>query len=98
MSRICRELQVRVLETATQAELEASGYHCRAAAPELGAEIPSLVPENVVPEADRKPHLMGKIFFARLAAGALKTVRIFFFGSCFVCFVCFVCSVRIFIC
>ncbi|CAJ1349424.1 unnamed protein product [Effrenium voratum] len=69
VSRICRELQVRVLETATQAELEASGYHCRAAAPEL-AEIPSLVPENVVPEADRKPHLMGKIFFARLAAGS----------------------------
>ena len=83
LTRMCRELGITNTETATLEELKACGYHATGASAEVSLAPPSLrppststytfaattVPRGVVPEADRKPHLMGPTFFSREARG-----------------------------
>ena len=55
------------MATATAAELEAGGYHSKPAEEYLPTlNLPSAAPAGVLPVAERKPHLMAKIFFDRL--------------------------------
>ena len=55
------------MATATAAELEAGGYHSKPAEAYLPTlNLPSAAPAGVLPVAERKPHLMAKIFFDRL--------------------------------
>lgn len=68
VQRLCDELQITSLATADRAELLASGYH----ASSVPAEVipvtvpPSELPSGLVPEADRRPHLLAATFFARV--------------------------------
>lgn len=73
LQRMCDELRIQKLETADQQELENSGYHAKAAAPEVetgpmhAGEM--VVPAGVLPAEDRKPHLMLDTFFERMKHG-----------------------------
>eukprot|EP00171_Calliarthron_tuberculosum_P007145 IDg7145t1 len=62
LRRMCDELCIEKPETADQMELESSGYHAKAAAPEIHSAPThageTLVPVGVLPEKERKPHLM----------------------------------------
>lgn len=72
MQRICTELMVEHMVTATTGELRASGYHATSAPAEV---LPLQLPQGaaalgVLPEAERKPHEMVQGFFKRVADGS----------------------------
>jgi len=77
IQRICKELQVNVMATATDEEMRASGYlGTRAEAEVRPVVLPGVVPSGVVSQEERKPHLMHRTFFGRLRAGTSTRVSI----------------------
>ena len=73
ISRICSELRIEHMATATKEELEASGYHGTAAVAEVSRAPLQLpqgeVPDGVVAVINRKAHLMVTDFFNRARMG-----------------------------
>lgn len=70
LQRMCNELRVTNLETASFEELRTGGYHAAEIKPEIPhAEMKHEVPEGVLPVEDRRPHLMMRTFFDRVLAG-----------------------------
>ena len=72
IARICSELKIEHMATASKEELKASGYHGNAAAAEL--RIPMQLPQGEMPRGvvlmeNRKPHLMVQDFFGRAEMG-----------------------------
>lgn len=73
LEALCRELHLTQCESATPEELRSSGYF--AASVEANLSLPpvdisaSSMVTGVVPESDRKPHMMGRMFFSRENAG-----------------------------
>jgi len=77
--RLCAELDVDVMATASEEEMAADGYHGNQAVPEVRpVDMPRAVPAGVVPQGDRKPHLMAPTFFSRVTSGSATawTLRI----------------------
>uniref|UniRef100_A0A7S4V2U7 RNA helicase n=1 Tax=Alexandrium monilatum TaxID=311494 RepID=A0A7S4V2U7_9DINO len=65
--RLCTDLRIASMASATDEELRSSGYHALKAKAEVEpVDIPGAVPAGVVPAAWRKPHMMHETFFERL--------------------------------
>ena len=71
VQRICEELRITSpVLIVPQDELKAAGYHGTAAKAEMRLmPIPSELIKGLVPESERKPHLLLPTFFARIKAG-----------------------------
>ncbi|CAN0023865.1 unnamed protein product [Sphacelaria rigidula] len=73
LEALCRELHVVQCESATPEELHADGYYATGARAEVSLPSPSAFTSSavagIVPEALRKPHEMGKVFFQREKEG-----------------------------
>ena len=69
LTRICRELNIQHMATASENELEACGYHSRPAEAVLPVSLPNVTPEGVLPVERRKPHLMASKFWERAQQG-----------------------------
>ena len=72
MRRLCEDLQIEKMETASSDELRACGYHAlgtQADVKTADQDLPGMVTEGTVPVTDRKPHEMAKTFFRRVQQG-----------------------------
>tara|TARA_B100000795_G_scaffold190008_1_gene144694 strand:- start:64 stop:1395 length:1332 start_codon:yes stop_codon:yes gene_type:complete len=73
MRRLCEDLQIEKMETASNDELRACGYHAlgtQADVKTADQALPGMVTEGTVPVTDRKPHEMAKTFFQRVEEGS----------------------------
>ena len=73
MRRLCEDLQIEKMETASNDELRACGYHAlgtQADVKTADQDLPGMVTEGTVPVTDRKPHEMAKTFFQRVEEGS----------------------------
>ena len=69
--RLCNELRIQHMATAGPEELQAAGYHATKATAEVRpAQIPDAATSGVLPEAERKPHLMVPSFKGCVARGS----------------------------
>jgi ERCC4-related helicase len=69
MERICNELKINKLLTASQEELQSDGYHGSCSRPEHLSDVnlPAIsLPVGIVSFSDRKPHLLSETFFSRI--------------------------------
>ncbi len=70
LQTMCDELRITNLQTATEAELRASGYHALGNQSERPSNLDAFqAPPGVLPRDDRKPHLMLDTFFERIRTG-----------------------------
>jgi hypothetical protein len=74
MRRLCDDLQLQKMETATEIELRASGYHAFGTQAEVltreDIDLPGTrLDTGLLPKEQRKPHLMVQTFFSRVAKG-----------------------------
>lgn len=92
LQRLCDELMFTKLETASEEELETSGYHAKTAVPEVvaastGGEAEGFYitgvppPPGVIPEAEREPHRALPSFLFRVQRGtatpfALRVMKV----------------------
>ncbi|CAK0886814.1 unnamed protein product [Prorocentrum cordatum] len=68
VQKLTSELRIEHMAMASVAEMRADGYHGDAAEADV-LSAPGWPPAGVVPAADRKPHKMSPVFFARLKDG-----------------------------
>ena len=78
INQLCQELGIVKMETATEAELHASGYHGGASttAEVKTLDLPSTLPLGVLQKSLREPHLMTPTFFARVREGEATAVSL----------------------
>jgi len=70
LAALCDDLRVKHILTASKAEMEHEGYHASSVPAEVNVmERQDYVPLGVVPESERKPHLMLQTFKSRLKYG-----------------------------
>jgi hypothetical protein len=72
MHRLCKDLQIEKMETASSEELRACGYHALGTQADMKTadqDLPGMVTEGTVPVTDRKQHEMAKTFFRRVQQG-----------------------------
>ena len=74
MRRLCDDLQLQRMETATEIELRACGYHAFGTQAEVltreDIDLPGTrMDTGLLPKEQRKPHLMVQTFFSRVAKG-----------------------------
>ena len=65
LEKLCQDLGVQVIESASPEEMESQGYHARKGAVEVSL-VEGVTPMGVVEEPASKPHLMLPIFRERL--------------------------------
>eukprot|EP00899_Mesostigma_viride_P028450 jgi/Mesvir1/8790/Mv02698-RA.1 len=68
INQLCSELGVVKLAAADSEELRRDGYHGSSSEANVQSqdEVEALLPSGVVPEAERKPHLLANTMFARI--------------------------------
>jgi len=67
--KLCIELCTTKIETATDAELQESGYHASSATMQVKLPLCCEQRDDLVPPNDRKPHLVYSIVFDRICKG-----------------------------
>lgn len=70
VGRLCNELRIEKIETASNEELTSCGYSGAGRGTLAEVRMPDVnLSSNIVPPKDRKPHLMHKMFFSRIKNG-----------------------------